>query len=384
MGATHRRSSLWQCVGDARLHQLLPACASSGFVSGSLECGIVVTLKCNHCGAPLTAAADQTVVTCGYCHTSTRIASTRQQRRAEARSHGAPPMRMVGVAIAGVVVIGTIAVFVGAQSRSRTVVTSEPAPSGPLAQASPDEVQTLDEAVPPAVHDAGSAPDAQQSQDVVPPPPAVRGTRPKEGANARVYTGPISTKKDAEQILRPELLACMKEHGVHYLITRLGNERRGANVPPLGLTGTSIVDYKPTPGFAGTPLGRCVARAASAVRAPAYGGDYIYFGLRHDLVPDPLADAPARLDTKAAEQALSGLDDEARDCATRSPAGSRPGESVRIMVFFEGATGQVSKVEPYYVEIKSAYGRCLSSAYRKATVDKFREIDHKVLHVLTP
>jgi len=72
------------------------------------------------------------------------------------------------------------------------------------------------------------------------------------------------------------------------------------------------------------------------------------------------------------------------DCATRHPAGSRPGESVSVMVSFQGATGQVSDVRPYYMEKKSAYGRCLSSVYGKATVGKFREIDHKVLHVLKP
>jgi hypothetical protein len=339
-----------------------------------------LTLKCSHCGAPLTAAADQTAVNCGYCHTVTLIASTREHRRAEPRSHGAPPTRMIWLMVAGVVATGAIAAFV--VSRSRAVVTTEPAPNRPLAQTSSNELTTWQATVSPAAHDAGSEPDAQQSVDVEQKPPDVRGTRPKEAAPARVYSGPISTKKDAEQILRPELLACMKEHGVHYLITRLGNKRRGASVPPLGLTGTSVVDYKSTPGFATTPLGRCVARAASAVRAPVYGGDYIYFGLRHDSVPDPLADAPARLDTKAAKQALSAHDDEARDCTTRSPAGSRPGESLSIMVSFEGATGKVSQVEPYYVDIKSAYARCLSSVYRKATVDKFREIDHMVVHVL--
>src|SRR5690606_33513865 len=101
-------------------------------------------------------------------------------------------------------------------------------------------------------------------------------------------------------------------------------KRRGGTVPPLGLTGTSIVDYKPTPDFAKTPLGGCVARAASAVRAPAYSGNYIYFGLRNDSIPDPLANAPARLETAAAKRALAAFDDEARDCSTRSPAGSRP------------------------------------------------------------
>lgn len=354
----------------------------SGFASGKLD-GVVVTLKCSHCGAPLKAAPDQTVVTCGYCETVTRIASTREHRRPEARSRGAPQRRILGLTVAGVLSTAMIAAVV-VMSRSRAVTPAsdrgseivQPAPTFPVAE----------QAMAAAPQGDGMRPDTKQGPGVAatgsPAAPA-RGTR-RKAAGAAAPTGPVSTKKDAEEVLRPELLACMEKHGVHYLITRLGNERRGANVPPLGLTGTSIVDYKPTPGFAATPLGRCVARAGSGVRAPAYGGDYIYFGLRNESIPDPLADAPARLDTAAAEQALAALDDEARDCATRSPAGSRPGESVSVMVFFEGATGKVSKVEPYYIDIRSAYGRCLSSVYRKATVAKFRDIDHQVRHALAP
>jgi hypothetical protein len=332
-----------------------------------------VTLKCSHCGAPLTAAADQIAVTCGYCHTVTRVESgLPPERRAATRHDGVP--RVLWFAIAGVVVTGAMAAFL-ARSKPPAQAINEPAPTRPVAEVVAAH-ETRPE-VPPPAHDAGSEVPAQD----VPETPV--GGRPK-AASAPVYTGPISTKKDAEQILEPELLACMKEQGVHYLITRLGNQRRGASVPPLGLTGTTVVDYKSTPGFASTPLGRCVTRAASAVRAPAYGGNYIYFGLRNDSVPDPLAGAPARLDAKAAEQALAARDDEARDCTTRSPAGSRPGESVSVMVFFEGATGEVSRVEPYYVDLKSAYGRCLSSVYRKVTIDKFREIEQKVVHVLAP
>jgi hypothetical protein len=54
------------------------------------------------------------------------------------------------------------------------------------------------------------------------------------------------------------------------------------------------------------------------------------------------------------------------------------------MVYFEGATGKVSRVEPYYVDIRSAYGRCLTSVYRKVTVGKFREIEHYVVIAVAP
>jgi hypothetical protein len=315
-------------------------------------------------------------VTCGYCHTATRIRETRQQPRVEPRAHRPPsPTRAISLAMAGVVVSGAVAVVLfrsARQAATPQLATTEPATSPPVAIATPP----IDDN-PEVVHDAGVAADAAIVEAL--PAPA---KRPKPAAP--VYTGPIVTKQEAEKILRPELLTCMKQHGVHYLITRLGNERRGANVPPLGIVDTSVVDYKRMPGFASSPLGKCIARAGGAVRAPAYGGDYIYFGLRHDEVPDPMANVAARLDQKAAELAVSALDDEARDCTQRSPAGSRPGESVRILVFFEGATGKVSKVEPYYVDTRSAYGRCLAAVYRKATVDKFREIEQKVLHVLAP
>jgi hypothetical protein len=346
----------------------------------------VVTLKCSHCGAPLKAAPDQALVTCGYCETVTRIASTREHRRTAARSPGAPQGRHLGLTVAGVVSATMIAgVAVTLSSRAvtpapdRGAEIAQPTPTRPVAEAEARQATAE------APQGDGPAPDPKQAAAAGSPaaPAPAPGTRRKAAASA-APTGPVLTKKDAEAILRPEVLSCMKQHGVHYLITRLGNERRGANVPPLGLTGTSIVDYKPTPGFAATPLGRCVARAGSGVRAPAYGGDYIYFGLRNESTPDPLADAAARLDTAAAAQALAALDDEARDCATRSPAGSRPGESVSALVFFAGATGKVSKVEPHYIDIRSAYGRCLSSVYRKATVPRFREIERHVLHKLAP
>lgn len=332
-----------------------------------------MTLKCSHCGAPLKVGPEQTVVTCDYCHTATRIASTRQHRRAEARSSGAPQGWILGLTMAGVV--GAAAIAMAVLWRSREVApaseTPQPTPVVPVA------------AVAPAPPTATAPKEAPRVAATVSPAAPARGTRPKAAREA-APTGPVSSKKEAEAILRPELLACMKEHGVHYLITRLGNNPRGATVPALGLTETSVVDYKPTPGFATTPLGRCVARAARGVRAPAYGGNYIYFGLRNESIPDPLADSPAHLDAEAAKQALSARDDEARDCATRSPAGSRPGESVSVMVYFEGATGKVSRVEPYYVDIRSAYGRCLFSVYGKVTVGKFREIEQHVVHALAP
>ncbi len=54
-------------------------------------------------------------------------------------------------------------------------------------------------------------------------------------------------------------------------------------------------------------------------------------------------------------------------------------------MFFEGATGKVSKVEPYYIDIKVSFmAAVLSSVYRKATSSRFREIEHQVRHTLAP
>jgi hypothetical protein len=279
-------------------------------------------------------------------------------------------------AVAGVVVISRLrAVTPASDSEAKR---AQPAPAVPLPER-PEAAAPQGDGMKPGTKPKQGSNVAATGSSAAP----ARGTRRTAAVNA-APTGPILTKKEAEEVLRPELLSCMKQHGVHYLITRLGNNPRGANVPTLSLTDTSVVDYKRTPGFAATPLGRCVARAGSGVRAPAYGGNYIYFGLRNESIPDLLADAPARLATAAAEQALAALNDEARDCATRSPAGSRPGESVSMLVYFEGATGAVSKVEPHYVDTRSAYGRCLFSVYRKVNVGKFREIEQHVLHKLAP
>ncbi len=340
-----------------------------------------MTLECGNCRAPLrNVSSDQIVATCEYCHAVTRIAPAREPRVSSVRPAPAPRPRVaIGLVTAGLVISGAVAAFV-AQSRFRPEVATSPAPmrGQPVAPSTPPP---LDRRVIVQAEKPPPSPEGQ-GQDAGVAKPRVAGTAARDRAPAR--TDPILSKQQAQQVLEPELLSCMKQHGVHYLITRLGNERRGGDVPPLQLTGTSVVDYAPVPGFAKSPLGRCIAKAADAVRAPAYSGNYIYFGLRNDAVPDPLGDAPARLDAAAAKRALVALDDEARECAARFPRDSRPGESLSITVRFSGASGRVTTVAPYYVEPKSAYARCLSSVYGKAQVGRFKKIDEDVLHVLAP
>jgi hypothetical protein len=347
-----------------------------------------MTLKCSHCGAPLRASPDQAVVECAYCHTLTRIGSHPEPRPPEPRPPEPPPRgasqgRIVGLLVGSAICAGTIVAII-ALSRSLAVTRASDggAASARPAPGSADVGSAT--AAAPQVGEPKPEPKTGSDPAAVAAAPARPQGKPRKPAVEPAPTGPILTKEQATEVLRPEVLSCMKEHGVHYLITRLGNEPRGGIVPPLGLTETSVVDYKPTPGFAATPLGRCVARAARAVRAPAYGGNYIYLGLRNESIPDPLADAPARLDVEAAKQVLATFEDEARDCTTRSPVGSRPGESTSVAVTFEGATGKVSRVEPYYVDTRSPYGRCLFSVYSKANAGKFRDIDQRVVYVLRP
>ena len=125
--------------------------------------------------------------------------------------------------------------------------------------------------------------------------------------------------------------------------------------------------------------------AGSAVHAPAYRGNYIYFGLHNDAVPDPWSgDSLATPGTTAAKKALSSLDDEARDCAHSHPNGGRPGESTTVVVTFLGVTGQASKVRTLYVEPKSAYARCIAGVYRKAVTGRFKRIEDQVTYQFEP
>lgn len=294
--------------------------------------------------------------------------------------------------VVGLCISGAIAAFAALGSSSRGVVAPAPAPPVPdvaqkqkaldeeraaLARSREEAQAARDQAPTPATADAGSV-------DAAPAAQTPQHETKKKKKRAPEYTGPVLSKADAQKVLEPEILSCMKASGTYYLITRLGNDRHGSSVPPLHLTGTSVVDYVPTPGFAKTPLGRCVARAGSAVHAPAYRGNYIYFGLHNNAVPDPLAGAAANMSKSAARKALSSLDDEARDCAHSHPDGSRPGESTTVVVTFLGATGQANKVRPLYVEPTSAYARCIAGVYRKAVTSTFKRTEDQVTYVLKP
>jgi hypothetical protein len=179
----------------------------------------------------------------------------------------------------------------------------------------------------------------------------------------------------------------MAQHGVHHLIVRIGQgyeTQTTGPLPPLTIVHDPVVDYRVTPGFTGTPLGRCALRAALGVRARAVKGNYMYFEIRNQDATDPLAGAPDTLDRAAAEEALARRDEEARDCARGHPEHAKPGETIRMAVEFRGVDGRVARVDPFYVETGTPYRECFEAAYGKAVVPKFRKLSDKVVHALSP
>lgn len=356
-----------------------------------------MSLECGYCGAPLQIAENQAQVTCAYCQQVTRLSSTAPKRLVAVTRSSAPVGRIVAaVSIASLCIVGAIVAFVVHSSQR---APASPPPSSRATRQAMDQLtaaqeverealkraeRLASEAEARASRKSAMAPSPEKAEPEMNAPTKRAGSATKAAAKKALYTGPVLSKQDAERALEPEILSCMKRAGVYYLITRLGNDRRGGSVPALRLKGTSVVDYAPAPGFARTPLGQCVARAGRAVHAPAYRGNYIYVGLHNDAVPDPLGDASAHLDRAAASKALSALDEEARDCGRSHPDGSRPGESTTVSVTFQGASGRVSKIRVLYVKPRSPYARCIVKVYREASTARFKRIEERVTHVLRP
>ncbi len=210
----------------------------------------------------------------------------------------------------------------------------------------------------------------------------------EESAPKQLEEPPASvlSRKQAKKVLKPEILACMKQHKVHYLITRIGqgyDAPRGL-YPPLTIVHGSVVDYRDVDGadFNKSPLGLCILEAASKIWADAPRGAYVHFGLRNPHAVDPLAGKPRRLNTAKAKRALAELDDAARECGRRQLEGFRPGRDLSMLVKFRGIDGQVSDVDPNYIPRDSPYGKCIRETYSQATAPRFRDLSAKVLHKL--
>lgn len=209
------------------------------------------------------------------------------------------------------------------------------------------------------------------------PPPRTPGPKP---------SGPVLSKDEATRVLEPKVLQCMKRAGVHYVITRVGQGYKVSDkgpLAPIGVLGDpepNYVDYRRVRGFERTPLGRCIDRAARRVRVRAFRGNYIYLGIRNPSTPDPLAGLARQVDQKAAKAALSERDGHARECVRRHPDEATEGKVVSMLVHFTGHDGKVQKVEPYYMDQRSAFTRCIVGAYSSTRVSRFRGLSDKVLH----
>lgn len=228
-----------------------------------------------------------------------------------------------------------------------------------------------------------------------PPKPVVKQT-PKRPPRPRQNSTPIRVaadgtigRNDAKRVLEPELLKCMDRGKIHYLVTSLGQGYETSGTGPLGplkSINASYVDYLKTPAetFAASPLGQCVLKAAERVKTRAVKGAYIHFTVRNPDIPDPLADAPQRLDANATSLALSDLDIQGRECAVQHPEHAPSGSNTSINLQFRGVDGSVELVKVLYLDAKSPYVQCIVDAYGQAQTTPFRSLTARVMHTLDP
>ena len=221
----------------------------------------------------------------------------------------------------------------------------------------------------------------------IPPSPTTPLPPQAQAPAVPEQTGPILTKAEAERVLKEPLLECLRESGRYAMIVRIGQGYKAATegpLPPLQIfNNEATIDYRSVKNFTGTPLGECVANAALGVRTRAFKGNYMRFAVTNPEVADPLAHASKTIDQKAAQQALSKFDEEARECVVRYPQYAEPGKTISFSINFRGVDGTVTEVLPFYVK-DSPYRSCLEESYQKAMVPPFRRLHTKVIHKLAP
>ena len=364
-----------------------------------------MALTCDNCGAPLTVRGGEDTVVCKYCGQSTLIRKE-GEREPRPKVRPAPPQPIPQVQVygdgisrtvrwsVGVAILVTVfSVLMGVPAFRQLLFSSEPSAPPPMVTPTP----TPPEVPAPMPVPQPEMPPAAGGESIDPlviaadAPKKKSSSKKKKSNTAEASTpapaGPILSKQEAQKVLEPKILSCMKQHNVHYLIADIGQgygKFKSGTLPPLKVVETPYVNYKPTPGFSKSPLGKCVLAAAAPIRVSAFKGNYMYFGLRNPGAPDPLAGRPESIDRPAAESALANLDNEARQCQIGAPDGSKPGETVSISVTFQGIDGSTTKVEPVYVKYKSPYGKCLRKVYGKAKVPTFRRLTERVMHQLAP
>ncbi len=208
-----------------------------------------------------------------------------------------------------------------------------------------------------------------------------------EPTTPKVPQGPAISKQEAEKILKPAILACMKKEAVYYLIVRVGQgygKHKPEEMPPLTLVEDSDVNYKSVPKLEKTALGKCILAAAAPIRTSAFRGNYMSFVLTNEAAPDPMKGAAVKLNYDEAQKALSALDGEARACRQKHPLAEWEGRTLNLNVRFYGYDGSVGRVEVFYIDAKSALGKCLSGVYKKAKVSRFRKEQEDFHYALKP
>lgn len=311
-----------------------------------------MNLDCARCGAQLQLESDSEIATCPYCGSTKFI-----DRDGDGRPSTPSPATGRKAGKSGAYVGLAVGLFVF------------------VLVAAGGAFAWLQESM-----ERAEVPDEQAQQPAEPEPDSVV-TKPLEEPPAQVVS-----RKQLRKILEPEVLACMQEHKVHYLITRVGQgyDAPKGLYPPLTIVHGSVVDYRDVDAevFNTSPLGVCILEAASQIWADAPRGAYVHFGLRNPHAPDPLAGKPRRLNTAKARHALAELDDAARECGRRQLEGFKPGRDLSMLVEFTGIDGKVSDVDPNYIPRDSAYGKCIRETYASATVPKFRDLSAKIVHKL--
>ncbi|MFH1807383.1 MAG: hypothetical protein ABIJ09_01460 [Pseudomonadota bacterium] len=319
-----------------------------------------MNLNCARCGAHLELAPDHSLATCPYCGATelferepTPVIAT---PGSESDPEPGPEPSGAAVTTAKVIVI-ILGVMVVASLLGAVVAVG---------------LRVKD-----CVNDWKDAPAVAQ---VAPPakPEVARPIKVPERVVARNI---------AEQILEPELLACMRHNKVHRLWITIGYPRKYADpatFPPLEVL-SQKVDYREVRDFKATPLGLCVQKAVDQIWTNAGpSGSKLAYMLVNPDVPDPLAGKPEYLNEVKTQKALAEFDENARDCARRQLPGWMPGtDSTYVIVTFRGVDGQAVQVRPWSQVAQTAYARCLEEAYLPAKTHPFKaNMDQSVGHDL--
>jgi len=353
-------------------------------------------VECKSCGAPLDLADGKTFAKCLYCKTPQQV---REMRTISAQTpadfspprewQGASRTRPTVIAVAVLTIMMGVGTALYVMAMMPSAVPPQPVTHAPVVSVQDSPVPSP---APPAADDpdivveAGAEGAPRERGPAAAPRPTARKGSGAKPASKRPST-PVMSKKEAQEVLEPELLACMKKHATHHVIVRIGQGYRGRKTGPLGplaIVDKTTVNYADAPKFKRSPLGKCMQVAISGLRADTARGNYMYFGLVNKAAPDPLEGANAKMSHEQGVAAMTAHDEEARDCARRHPDGATEGRVVRVQATFRGVDGKVSRVEPLYLDSKSPYTKCIKGVYRKATVPRFRRLSEKHMHKLAP